>query len=354
MRPARLLLPALVALFVSVPAVLAQDVLEVESGRTYEGKILSNDGTSVEIQTTDGATMKVPYEQLTAKTQYRLKLTETGEDARSQLALAEWCVDKILYDEAKTAFRKALAADALMEDEINARVVVARTTAANEVLARGKKLQAEGKHDEARRLLSALVQELPLEKASEEAAQLLATETTQRKEAALSRPKTRAASEPANDGAPAPMRADGEPFSEETRTRFASLVESYHKMLDANQDGLKKGESAGIKEFEKALKEGEKIRKQADKLRPDGASDAETAEALTLVDAKLEEAIVDVRINLVDSYLLRTSYNQAAEVVKLGLAEYPKNERLRRAMDQVTAATASSSGGGWGLIGRRG
>jgi hypothetical protein len=355
MRLARLLLPATVALALSMPGALAQeaqeaqDVLDVESGRSYEGKVLSNDGTSVEIELTGGATMKVPYATLTPRTQYRLQLKETGDDAKSQLALAEWCVGKTLYDEAKTHFRRALAADALMEEEINARVVVARKTAANELLERAKRLRAENQEQEARHVLGMLVQELPLEEATREAAQMLAEETKVRKQESLSRPRTRGANEAPAGGADAPRRADGEPFSEATRTRFAALVESYQKLLDATHDGLVKGDSAGIDAFEKALKEGEKIRKAADALRPEAAGDAETAEALQLVDSKLEEAVVDARIHLVDNYLLRTSYKQAAEVVKLGLAEYPKNERLRRAMDRVTTASAINGGGSWGF-----
>ena len=49
------------------------------------------------------------------------------------------------------------AADATMAEEINAKVVVARKTAATELLARGKTLQASGNGKEARRVWSLLV-----------------------------------------------------------------------------------------------------------------------------------------------------------------------------------------------------
>jgi hypothetical protein len=242
-----------------------------------------------------------------------------------------------------------------MAEELNAKVVVARTKAATELLARAKSLQAT-KPQESRRLLSMLVQELPLEEAAKEARAMLADDTSQRKKDTLARKPKSAASEPAGGGAAGAgeaTRASGEPFSDETRKKFEAAIEAYHKMLDATQEGLVKGDSAGIKEFEKALKEGEKIKKVADKVRAEGEPSEEVTEALALVDSKLEEAVVEARLNLVDNYMLRTSYNQAADVVKEGMAEYPKNEQLRQAMGRVTAAAADNGGGDWVIVGRR-
>ncbi len=353
MTLARLLRVATVALAVCLPSASAQEkeVLETLSGAKYAGKILSDDGKSVEIETAAGATMKLNYEVLTPKSIYRLQVLRTGPTAQDQLALAEWCVPMKLYEEARAHYRKAIALDPDMklDEAVAASVAKARTTAANELLERGKGLQASNQQQEARRVLSLLVQELPEEPAAKEAATLLASETAQRKQTALDR-KLAKLPEPGPD---APRRADGEPFSDTTRLLFQPVIESYHKMLDATHDGLVKGGTGGIKELEKALKEGEKIRKEADKIKEKEANDAEVAEALALVDEKLEEAVVDARINIVDNYLLRNSYNQAGDVVREGMATYPQNPRLRQAMDRVTAAASNNGGGGW-VIGRGG
>lgn len=355
MRIVALLCAVTAALALAAPAATAQQTFETVSGKSYSGKVLADDGTTVEIETAGGATVKVPYETLTPATQYRLKKARTGEDGKSQLELAEWCLGKTLYEEARTHYRKALAADASMADEINAKVVAARTTAAKELLARGKTLQSEGKPHEARRVWSTLVQELPLEPSADEAKKLLAEDTTQRKKQTMShaaaKPAKRAAGGAAV-GADVPLRASGEPFSDATVKRFQPVIESYHKMLDATQEGLVEGGSGGIDKFEKALKEGEKIRKAADKVKADAGADEEVAEALALVDTKLEAAVVDARLNLVDSYMMRTSYNQASEVVREGLAEYPENQHLRQAMNRVTAAAAEGLGGDWVVVGR--
>jgi tetratricopeptide (TPR) repeat protein len=325
----------------------AQDVFETVSGNTYEGTVVSNDGTSVEITTTDGMTMKLPYESLTPMTKYRLRAGD-AKDAKGQLALADWCMKEKLYEQAKGAFRKALELDPAMADDIKAQVVVARKTAADELLARGKSLQAEKKYQEARHVFALIVQELPLEPAAKEASKMLAEETTARKESALKRsPKSK-------DAAPAPdvpTRADGEPFSAETVALFKPIIDSYHKMLDATQEGLAKSGTSGTKEYEKAISEGENIRKAAAKLKPQAASNPEIAEALELVDSKLEEALVDARVNLANDYMLRTSYPNATDVVNKGLAEYPKNERLLATRAQVVSAS-SSNGGDWVIGGR--
>jgi len=346
MRLTPLMLAATAALALSAASARAQDTFETTSGNTYTGTVLSDDGSAVEIQTTAGAKMKLPYDSLSAKTQYRLQRGKTGEDARSQLALAEWCVGKRLYEQARTHFRKAYAADPSMTDEINAKVVVARKTAADELLARAKALQAAGQNQDARQVLSDLVQELPLEDAATEAKQMLADDISQRKKDPLVR-KPKAAATP---GADVPKRSSGEPFSDATVKLFQPVIDSYRKLLDLTQDGLVAGGSSGIKQFEAALKEADKIRKTADKLRPDAAGNEEIAEAIDLVDSKLEEASVDVRLNLVDNYLMRTSYNKASDVVKEGMVQYPKNERLRSAMNRVTAAAADGIGGDWVIV----
>ncbi|HVQ25020.1 MAG TPA: hypothetical protein VMV01_07580 [Planctomycetota bacterium] len=352
MRLLSLICTAAAALALLTASASSQTTFDTVSGKSYSGKVLSDDGSTVEIETAGGAKVKVPYDALTPKTQYQLKKARTGDDAKSQVALAEWCVTKTLYEEARTAFRKALAADATMADEINAKVVVARKTAADELLARGKSLKASGNLKESRRVLSLLVNELPLEEAATEARTLLADDATQRKQTSLSAKPVAAAKGGGAGGDDVPLRANGEPFSDATRKLFQPVIDSYRKMLDETQDGLRNGGSSGIKDFEQALKEGDKIRKTLEKVRPQG-SDEEIGEALTLADSKLEEADVDVRINLVDCYLMRTSYNQASDVVKQGLVQYPKNEQLRQQMNRVTSASADGIGGDWVIVGGR-
>jgi tetratricopeptide (TPR) repeat protein len=357
MRLMRLPVVVSALLLLAVPCSRAQDTIETLSGSTFSGTILSNDGSFVEIETTAGMKMKVPYEQLTPESQYEMKLLITPDTAEGHLALADWCMGMKLYRSARSEFRTALRLGPLIEKEINAKFTAARTAAANELLARAKSLKAEGKIVESRDILSAIVQELPLEPASTEAAKLLADETEQRKQDALNASPAPAAKSDASSGGAGPggttaLRPNGQPFSESTKALFQPVIDSYHKMLDDNQDGLEKSGSAGIQEFQKALKTGDQIRSKLGQMKANASGEEEVTEALQLADSKLEEAIVDVRINMSDAYMLRSSYNQASDIVSQGLAQYPKNERLRAAMNRVTSAS-SDNDGGWVLRGRR-
>ncbi|RKY18404.1 MAG: hypothetical protein DRQ55_13455 [Planctomycetota bacterium] len=346
------LLGCVVTLALAAPVTHSQTRLETNSGRTYEGEIVFDDGISVEIEW-GSASVKLPYAQLTPMSQYRLRRDKTADDADSQLDLADWCVDMTLYTEAKRHFRAAIEAEPLKSDEINQRLTAARTQAGKELLARAKSLAASNQPGEAHRILGIIVQELPLEPVASEAAHLLAEDVERRKQSTF----VRKAAPSGKDTVPESERAkrrNGEAYSDETRALFADVIKSYQRMLERTQKGLvTSSQSSSIKEFEKAIKDGAKLRGQADKLRPMGVENPEIAEALELVDSKLEDALVDCRIHLADAYLLRSSYNQATEVVNHGLAEYPHNEQLRRAKDRVTSAAAYDSGGGWRIRGRR-
>jgi hypothetical protein len=336
------LLAACLASLALAASVAAQDRIETSSGQAYEGKVLSDDGTTVEFETSAGMTLKLPYENLTLTTRYRLRSARTPSDAVAQADFAEWCVEQTLYREAGRHFRAALAADAGMAAELNARVAKARTTAAKELLDRAQALQAAGREDDSRKILSTIVQELPLEDAAKQAASLLAADNAERKQAAFvrkSKPKGGAPDVPEGERA---KRKSGEEFSDEARATFAAVIKAYFDMLDHTHEGLvNNSQSGAIDDFEKALKDGEKLRKETDKVAPKCEQDEELIEALALVKERYEDAVVDCRIHLADAYMLRNSYNQAAEAVNHGLAEFSENPRLAQAKERVTAAATS-------------
>jgi tetratricopeptide (TPR) repeat protein len=323
----------------------APDQIETLSGAVFRGTILSNDGARVEIETTEGAIKKLRYALLTPSTQYRLRRAIMGEDGRSHLELAEWCVEMALYTEAKRHFRLALQVDPTMEEEIEASLVEARTTAANELLERAKGLASSNQPNGARRILTTLVTELPEEEAATEAMQLLAADTDRRKQSALARLPV---PEPLEGGS---VRSSGEAFSANALNIFAPVIDAYRKMLDNNQRGLLETGTSAIRAFERALRDGETAFDANEKIRPQGAGDEEIAEALAVVDAKIEEGLVEARVNLADVYLLRNNFGKASEVVSEGMVRFPRNEQLRQARNRATAA-ASGGGFGWGGIGR--
>src|SRR5262245_35462776 len=121
MRLMRLPLVVSAVLLLAVPCIRAQDTVETLSGSTFSGTILSNDGKVIEMETTAGMKMKLPYEQLTPDSQYQMKLLITPDDADGHLALADWCMGMKAYRNARTEFRTALREGPLREKEINAK-----------------------------------------------------------------------------------------------------------------------------------------------------------------------------------------------------------------------------------------
>ncbi len=345
------------AVFVSlaVPA-SAQVTLELASGKTIEGRVVSDDGAEVEFEGKDGMTARLKYELLSPRGQLTLRALRTPDrDAKAQLALAEWCVTERLYEQARLHFRKALDADASMTEEITKRVAVARKTASKELLTRAKAEQKAGKDADARKLLTTIVQELPLEPAAEEAARLLAEHTAERKQNVM---KPRASAGRAASGEDGGARGGADEsgqWSADVLDTLKPAIDLYHKMLDANQTGLtSKSQSTAINSFEKSLDDGKKARKAVDKVRGKAVAGDELSQALVVADDKLAEIMADTRIHLSDAYLLRTSYNQATEVVNAGLAEDPRNERLLAQRSRITSA-ASNNDGGWIIgVGRGG
>ncbi len=325
--------------------VAAQEALELEtkSGNTLKGRVLESDDKTVEFETSDGATMTLQVDALVPLSQYRLrKAAVPTDDAAGLLALAEWCVTQTLYTQARANYRAALEAGPAMADKINASLMKARTTASKEVLARAKQLQEDGKVGEARSLLTQLVQELPLEPASEEAARMLAAEKTQRQQKA----------EVVDDRDPSDGTDAGQRFSDEAHAMFEKSIASYKRALDDNHDGLTDKGTGAIKKFEQGLSELDKARKETKAAVDRGAHQPPDQDAaLKEIDLKIGELDTDLRLNLCNSYIMRSSYNQAADVVNAGLANDPQNKRLLDARDRVAQAN-SNGDNGW-FIGRR-
>ncbi len=337
-----LLVAALLPTGLAQAASAQQVALETLTGGKFVGTVLADDGTTVKLRTGSGE-MGLPIGGLTPSSQFTLRRLKVGDDARALLALAEWCVDVALYPEARQTYKEALEADYLMEREIHESIAKARTRASRDVLQRAKDLQADGKHDESRALLTRLVQELPLEVASQEAAKLLADDLVERKAAATKVP----VQTPAGNGEQSAQ------MSPEAQVMFAKAIERYHKMLDLEHKGLTtESQSTAIDLFQKALKELEAAYRDAQSARHGGHNPPpDLATVLTEIDRRYRESNADLRIHIADAYLLRSSYKQAADILNQGLAKDAQNPRLIAARERVTAA-ANSNDNGWGFGGR--
>ena len=376
---------------------VAQQRLEAVSGQVYDGQVLSDDGTTVEFKTTRGATLKLPYERLKATSQYRLILARTGDDVDAQMDLADWCVDKVLYKEARRHYDRALdAAGDERADDVNARLDAARTKAGEELLARAKNLQATNKPNEAREVLTTILKELPLEEVAEEAAVMLQEDSGRQKRSMIGQDVADAAdadesgqadadddvadadegADSSNDGSAADrpvvggrrpedpnadvdprsgrhaVRANGKFYTKRARKIMAPVVQHYYNMIDWTVAALvHPARKNAIELLQGVVLERKKMLTTLDSLRAQGETNEEIAEAIALAERKTEEATADAIGHLADMYMNQGSFDEAVAVVEDGVANYPRNEHLLRTQDRVGHAT--SSGGRWVILGER-
>jgi hypothetical protein len=342
-------------------AAQAKDRVEALNGKVYVGEILTDDGTTIEIQTNQGARTKLAYDRLTPLTRYRLVRKRTPDDVDSQLDLADWCVDVILYKEARRHFDAAMVADPQRADDVNERLAAARTKAGDELLARAKSLAANNKPKEAREVLKTIVEELPLEPVAEVAARMLQGDSHRQKAALMASDDEDADAEAgastAGDGdaagttsnAPDPnagadsrvgkpaVRASGKAYTKRTRKIMKACIQHYYNMIDWTTGALvHTSQSNSVQLYQAVILERLKMLKALDEVRPQGEINEEMAEGILLVEQKTEEAVVEAQVNLAMLYLRMGSDQDAAKVVDAGLADYAENPRLLQARERVS------------------
>jgi thioredoxin-like negative regulator of GroEL len=324
---------------------LAQDRVEVISGRVYEGEILSDDGETVEIETTSGTTLKLPYQHLTMASRYRLMRKRTPDDVDAQMDLADWCVEQVLYEEARRHFDAALAKDPARSDEVNARLDAARTKAGADSLSRAKALMAEGRDRDARELLGKILQQLPQEPVAKEAAALLEEEATEQKEELLGLDVLEANKGVDGRAGKRAKRADGKEYSNRARQLMRPTVERYYNIIDwTTAAQVTNSQVNAIELLIGAIAEEPKMLQEADAMSARAETDPEIAEAIQLARLKAEEAVVEACVNLAQIYLLKHEYERAQEVVDGRIADYPDNVRLAHLKARINSAIASGQG----------
>lgn len=323
----------------------AQDRVEVLSGRVYEGEVLSDDGEAVEIRTTEGTTLKLPYEHLVLSSRYRLMRKRTPQEVDAQLDLADWCVEQVLYEEARRHFDAALAADPTQEDKVNARLDAARTRAGDDSLERAKAMLAQGREKDARELLGKILEQLPREPAAKEAAALLEDSSERRKQDMLGLDILEAnKGADSRKGKPA-VRADGKPYSARARQLMRPTVERYYNIIDWTTAAKVTNSQLNATELlTAAIAEGPKLLQEAEAMSERAESDPEIAEAIQLARLKTEEAVVDACVDLAQIYLTQQDFERASKLVDARIADYPDNVKLTRIKARINAALASGQG----------
>lgn len=106
---------ALVFWLVAVPAFA--DIVTLKDGRKYDGRLVSEDGRSVTIRTTQGVKtfprekVESVRKQKSAYDTFDEKLADAKEDVKALMKVGQWAASNRLYPEAIKAYQKVLSLD---------------------------------------------------------------------------------------------------------------------------------------------------------------------------------------------------------------------------------------------------
>jgi len=328
----RLSRAAFLALFLLVPPLAAQQVLNTKAGDSFEGTVVSDDGKTVTFRTAEGMEMKIPYADLDAASVHHLMAARTAKtDGPGQVLVGDQAAAAGLFVAAREAYSLALQADSSLGPAVDGKLASLRVAASNALLAQAKQDMAEKRPDVAAHTLATLMHEFPAEAAAKEGAAML---------------DTLHASQSA-----ARSQAKAATLSQEVQQALAPTEAKYNEAAKKITKGLQstKNQSASIDEFNGAIELDKSARQSLKDQQARAAAIAGLADAMKQLDQELVDQMVNAYTQLANVYNQRTSYNDATNAVNAGLALQPDNSQLLALRDQISSNAAQTGGViGWG------
>ncbi len=305
--------------------------LHLKSGKSVKGMLLADNGALLSLRTSSGD-RQLNYEQLAPRSVYRLEKGRTPKNDGLGLAkLGDLARKAGYWAHAKRHYHDALKADFTLQARLETSMAELREEASQDVLAQAHVDMKRHKVKDAEKHLTTILNEFPQETAAVEAAAMLGRihETSQR---------TRSA-----------------PSSDE---RLAKLFATPRKNLETaaknNHSGLtNKNQSRSLNSYRNALKNLDKARKHVHKIADKNAEDRQAVAMAKDLDGQIVDLYVSTTLNLVSTYMVQTSYNNALKAVNEAIAIAPNDQRLLSARARIENATADSDWGfGWVRRGR--
>lgn len=331
MKLARLSASLVLAALALSPALAAQQVIVTKAGQSFSGSLISDDGKSIKFNTNDGLQMTLPYGDLSPATLYRLMAPKVArDDGPGQLKLGDQAAAADLFNDARQAYSRAVAADTALADQVAAKLATLRAAASQSLLADAKSAAEHGRPDVAQHDLALLMHEFPGEAATQEGSAML--QSLQASQAAA-RSKSRSAA-----------------LSQEIQQALALVEKTYAEMGTKITKGLQAtgNETDAIDDFKSVVAMGTQARLDLKEVATQQASLQGMAAAAKSLDDELVSRMVDGYTQMANAYNQRTSYNDANTAVNQGLALEPNNQNLLQLRQQI--ASNSAEGGavvGW-------
>jgi tetratricopeptide (TPR) repeat protein len=222
-------------------------------------------------------------------------------------------------------YKEALKVDPALRPRIETALAGLREEASQAVLAEAREDMRKKRVKDAEKHLTAVLNEFPDERAAVEAAAMLDRIHTQ----------DRTRSVPARD--------------KHLEKLFASAVSDLEYAADSNHKGLtSKSQSRSINSYRNAISRLERGRKKLAGIEKKNKDDRVVVERADELDAQAIELYVTTSLNLVSSYMVQTSYNEALKAANAAVAVAPTDQRLLSARARIENAAADSDWGfGW-------
>jgi tetratricopeptide (TPR) repeat protein len=315
----------------------AQSEVWLANGAVMKGNVIEDDGEKVKVELIaeggSGATALYRYDQLAPRTLYRLRFNKTPrDDVKGQIELAGYALDNGLFPNARLSYDIAKKENEKKKAGMDAELASLYDRAPASVLTFARKEIAAGKHLEAHRYLTRLVELFPDKEEAAEAASLLeeiAPKANAGRHAWVDQ-KAGKESKPAKEAA-APAIKEYEKAHETVRKAMAE----YKKPVQVTR--LLK---TAIEQF----KEAQRLLDRAMKKEGEGTDLAAHYDAWT---AKVKEDIVHTWIDIANTYFSRQSNKDAMDAVAEALAVDPESSEALETRARIQLAMADSGKWKW-------
>jgi hypothetical protein len=294
-------------------ALAAEDIL-LEDGRVVRGDILEvrEDGLRVKGRPKEGgvAEMVIRADLLDAEWYYGLRDKAAGEDAKSHLKLAMWCVEKGLFSRAQAQIHRAAELDPkLVKDIREGTLPGIREGIAAKVLASARADEKAGRVALAQEKVELLLARMPDTPAGAEAADYLPDI------------EAKAAEKEAKDQADARAKlAEEERKAEEARDRLLAPVEETLKKGKAlaSRALAEDNQPQAIEMLGQALQMGEACIDTLEAIAKEKSGDGTLAPRVAELQARITASMIKGYLHKAEMYMWRGSLpNAKAEIAKV-------------------------------------
>lgn len=300
---------ATLALLFLADSAVAGESIKLATGKVVRGNATAYDDVNkiLHFKLESGEQQAYSLDQLDGRSVYLVYTSVIPkENGKGQLQLANLARDVGLFEHAARRYGYAEKADPSLKAEVERERAKGRGMAADFCLKNAREASYKGDKKEAEKWLKILLERLPNEPQSAEAAQLI--------EASYA--KDRAEQEAAIE---AEMTAELQKEIKKGKASYQSMVEDTRKGLTARND------SQARKLWQSALKSGDTVLRECDRLMKKYGSDARVQEGVAKYRRLTAEQLIEANLHLASQAMIQSSFKEAQRYCNAALALDPKD-----------------------------